>query len=305
MNGLKTTALLCALLLIASPAAANAEDEPSYRGDYIRLHVVADDDSALKQGEKLAVRDSVRQAANNLLAGCDTADEAFARLSTHADDLKSAALAVLDDEDGVSIETGVFAFPDRQYGALFLPAGEYRAVRVVLGRGEGHNWWCVLYPSLCLEVDGENEKTVIFYSSVARWLESLFAGDKVDTWPIMPRENILSAASWLIALDEPASDEAPDESAESQPDSAEVLPAMETAFPQQPMPRENVLDAASWLSVLGEPDSGEASDKNAESQPDIAGTLPAMETASPQPPISARTCVRAADRRGAVQEAIA
>ena len=58
MNGLKTAALLCALLLIASPAAASAGDELD-RGDYIRLHVVADDDSALRQGEKLAVRDGV------------------------------------------------------------------------------------------------------------------------------------------------------------------------------------------------------------------------------------------------------
>ena len=238
MNGLKTAALLCALLLIASPAAAHAEDESSYRGGYIRLHVVADDDSALRQAEKLAVRDGVRQAANDLLAGCDTADEAFACLSKHTDDLKSAAQAVLDDRNSalaVSVETGVFAFPDRQYGALFLPAGDYRAVRVVLGRGEGHNWWCVLYPSLCLEADGENEKTVIFYSSVARWLESLFAGDEVDAWPSMPRENVLNAASWLSALGEPACGEASAKSAESQSSSAEVLPATETASPQQPI----------------------------------------------------------------------
>ena len=235
MNGLKTAALFCALLLIASPAAARAEDESSYCGDYIRLHIVADDDSALKQAEKLAVRDGVRQAANDLLAGCDTADEAFARLSKHADDLKSAALAVLDDRNSalaVSVETGVFAFPDRQYGALFLPAGDYRAVRVVLGRGEGHNWWCVLYPSLCLEADGENEKTVIFYSSVARWLESLFSGDEADAWPPMPSENILNAASWLNTLGESASGETSNKGAESQSDSAETLAAMETASPQ-------------------------------------------------------------------------
>ena len=255
MNGLKTAALFCALLLIASPAAARAEDESSYCGDYIRLHVVADDDSALKQAEKLAVRDGVRQAANDLLAGCD---KAFARLSKHTDDLESAALAVLTDWDSalaVSVETGVFAFPDRQYGALFLPAGDYRAVRVVLGRGEGHNWWCVLYPSLCLEADGENERTVIFYSSVARWLESLFSGDEADAWP--------------------------------------------------PMPSENILKAASWLSTLGESASGETSNKGAESQSDSAETLAAMETAFPQPSISAQTRVRMADRRVALQEAIA
>ena len=182
MNGLKTAALLCALLLIASPAAASAGDELD-RGDYIRLHVVADDDSALRQGEKLAVRDGVRQAANALLADCRTADEAFARLSKHTDDLESAAQAVLDDWNSalaVSVETGVFAFPDRQYGALLLPAGDYRAVRVVLGRGEGHNWWCVLYPSLCVldetAYSAGEAPPIEFYSSVGRFLSDLFGG---------------------------------------------------------------------------------------------------------------------------------
>lgn len=255
MNGLKTAALLCALLLIASPAAASAGDELD-RGDYIRLHVVADDDSALRQGEKLAVRDGVRQAANALLADCRTADEAFARLSKHTDDLESAAQAVLDDWNSalaVSVETGVFAFPDRQYGALLLPAGDYRAVRVVLGRGEGHNWWCVLYPSLCLEADGESEKTVIFYSSVARWLQSVFSGNEANAWPSMPSENVLNAASWLNAL--------PESSAAS-------------SSTRQP-------DDARLLSQGG------------------------VRDASPQPPISARIPVRAADRRGALREAIA
>lgn len=255
MNGLKTAALLCALLLIASPAAARTEDESSCCGDYIRLHVVADDDSALRQAEKLAVRDGVRKAASALLTGCDTADEAFARLSKHTDDLKSAAQAVLDNRNSafaVSVETGVFAFPDRQYGALFLPAGDYRAVRVVLGRGEGHNWWCVLYPSLCLEANGKNEKTVIFYSSVARWLESLFSSDEANVWPPMPRENILNAISWLSALCEPDSGEASDKSAENQSDSDEALPAMETASPQSSISARTRVRAAEWRGALQE-----------------------------------------------------
>lgn len=196
MNGLKTAALLCALLLIAAPAAAESEVD---RGEYIRLHVVADDDSALKQGEKLAVRDSVRRAANALLADCGSADEAFARLRVHTDDLEDAALSALDGADSVSVEAGVFSFPDRRYGALFLPAGEYRAVRVVLGRGAGHNWWCVLYPSLCLEADGESEKTVMFYSSVARWIRSIFERNDSAPWPPMPSENVYSPSSWLNA----------------------------------------------------------------------------------------------------------
>ncbi len=256
MNRLKTAALLCALLLTASPAAGTESD----RGDYIRLHVVADDDSALRQGEKLAVRDSVRQASNDLLAGCDTADEAFARLSAHTDELASAAQAALGREDGVSVETGVFAFPERQYGALLLPAGDYRAVRVVLGRGAGHNWWCVLYPSLCLEADGENERAVIFYSSIARWLQSLFADDEAEAWPVMPNENILNATAWLNALPEPLS----------------------------------------ASSILEPPEDARVFQQSS----DESRACPDIQDASAQPPISARIPVRAADRRGALQEAV-
>ena len=179
MNGLKIGALLCALLIMAAPAAA--EKANINRDDYIRLHVVADDDTALKQGVKLAVRDGVRCAANALLSGCGSSNDAFDTLAANVSVLEAAAQAVLDDwgdQGGVSVETGVFAFPDRQYGDLFLPAGDYRAVRVVLGRGAGHNWWCVLYPSLCLNADTEAEQTVMFYSSIARWLSALFGGEK-------------------------------------------------------------------------------------------------------------------------------
>ena len=80
----------------------------------------------------------------------------------------------------MTVETGVFAFPDRIYGELFVPAGDYRALRVTLGEGEGHNWWCVLYPSLCVLDEtayyaGE-VPPIEFYSSVGRFLSDLFGG---------------------------------------------------------------------------------------------------------------------------------
>ena len=80
----------------------------------------------------------------------------------------------------VTVETGAFAFPDRVYGALFVPAGDYRALRVTLGEGGGHNWWCVLYPSLCVVDEAAyyagEEAPIEFYSSVGRFLRDLFGG---------------------------------------------------------------------------------------------------------------------------------
>ena len=74
-----------------------------------------------------------------------------------------------------SAETGVFDFPDRIYGNVPVPAGRYRALRITIGGGEGHNWWCVLYPKLCAldEIDYAGGEPV-YYSKILRWI-----GDKI------------------------------------------------------------------------------------------------------------------------------
>ena len=70
----------------------------------------------------------------------------------------------------------MFEFPDRRYGGVFVPAGDYRALRVVIGAGEGHNWWCVLYPSLCLPEGAEGEMR--FHSAILDWLRGLLGGGR-------------------------------------------------------------------------------------------------------------------------------
>ena len=75
----------------------------------------------------------------------------------------------------VSCEAGIFAFPDREYGAVNVPAGDYRALRVVIGAGAGHNWWCVLYPSLCWPEDVPRDAP--FYSAIWNWLVEWFGGE--------------------------------------------------------------------------------------------------------------------------------
>ena len=145
---------------------------------YIRLHVVAADDGAAAQALKLEVRDATLAAARALLAGCDGADEAWARIGENVDALESAAARrarELGYEGPVTARTGVFDFPDRHYGGVFVPAGEYRALRVVIGPGAGHNWWCVLYPSLCVP---EGEGPVLYDWALLGWLGRLLGGGK-------------------------------------------------------------------------------------------------------------------------------
>ena len=157
--------------------AADLEGVPA--SDYIRLHVVAEDDGEAAQALKLKLRDAVLDAARALLAGCPDADAAWAAVCENAEALRRAAEDAARDEGyagPVAAETGRFDFPDREYGGVFVPAGEYRALRVVIGAGEGRNWWCVLYPTLCLQGDAAPGEPVVFHSVIWDWLRRLFGG---------------------------------------------------------------------------------------------------------------------------------
>ena len=142
--------ILCALLalmLLGSCASAQALPE------MVRLHVVAEDDSPQAQALKLELRDVCLRCAEVCLWDAGNADEAYRRLENHLSDFEAACTArarELGYEGEIRAETGTFDFPDRVYGSVKVPAGEYRALRVTIGAGEGHNWWCVLYPSLCV-----------------------------------------------------------------------------------------------------------------------------------------------------------
>ena len=102
----------------------------------------------------------------------DVPVSAYIRLHVVAAD-DSAAAQALGYEGPVTARTGVFDFPDRHYGAVFVPAGQYRALRVVIGEGEGHNWWCVLYPSLCAP---GAEGPVIYDWALLGWVMRLLGG---------------------------------------------------------------------------------------------------------------------------------
>lgn len=166
------------MLLAAIPArAASLNDVPV--SQYIRLHVVAADDGAAAQALKLRVRDAVLAAVRPLVADCGDADEAWRRIVESVEALQAAAAArawALGYDGPVVAETGVFDFPDRHYGAVFVPAGEYRALRVVIGAGEGRNWWCVLYPSLCVPEDAPPLRWAL--PEWLRGLRGLLGGEK-------------------------------------------------------------------------------------------------------------------------------
>jgi len=137
-------AVLFALALCLPVRSGSAENE-----NILRLHIIANSDSAADQQVKLKVRDAVLACVK---AG-GSAEETVSYVKEHGAELLAAAENVLRENGfsyGAQLMLGRFDFPDRWYGSTLYPAGSYNALRVVLGDGAGQNWWCVLFPPLCI-----------------------------------------------------------------------------------------------------------------------------------------------------------
>lgn len=117
-----------------------------------RLHVIANSNSDEDQSLKYKVRDSILNYMNNICKDCNSKQEAINIVSEHQEEFKQVALETIKNEGysyTVKIEIGNFEFPTKQYGDISLPAGFYDALKVEIGKAEGRNWWCVMFPSLC------------------------------------------------------------------------------------------------------------------------------------------------------------
>ena len=137
---------LCVTLFTGVWAQARSERLAS---SLIRLHVLAVSDDETEQAVKLTVRDSVLAYLSPRLAGAESAAEAREIIEREKPGIEGAARAVSGGRQ-VTVTLGRENYPTRQYGGFSLPAGSYTSLRVVLGEGKGHNWWCVVFPPLCL-----------------------------------------------------------------------------------------------------------------------------------------------------------
>jgi len=118
----------------------------------IRFHVLANSDSELDQALKRAVRDAILKDVSPLLAVSQSLDESRQILKKVRPDMERIGRSVVKmwgKDYSVRTEYGTFPFPTKSYGSLVLAAGDYEALRVVIGKGQGSNWWCVLFPPLC------------------------------------------------------------------------------------------------------------------------------------------------------------
>lgn len=164
------------LALLISAGAAFGSDCEELRGDVLRLHILAASDEARDQQIKLETRDEILRRYGRELSAAESREEAEARLRELLGPIEETAREVVrragrDDEVHASIVN--MYFDTRTYGQWTLPAGCYDAVRITIGEAQGHNWWCVLYPPVCVYAaadtaeEGEENPGAVLEDTVA------------------------------------------------------------------------------------------------------------------------------------------
>ena len=133
-------------------------DKQTLRRELVRLHVVAASDSAEDQQLKLRVKDAIVESLQDDLAKLEDAEAAKAYLQANLSKIEALANRVLEEAgctDTARASLAVEAFATRVYETFMLPSGMYEALRITIGEGEGQNWWCVAFPSLCFAATAE------------------------------------------------------------------------------------------------------------------------------------------------------
>ena len=149
-----TSLLLLALVWIGTLIA----DRQRLSDNLVRLHVVAASDSQEDQTVKLKIRDAIIDELQETVALLPDVDSAKAYLQEQLPHLQEIAKNVVTEagmDDSVRVELGQESFPTRHYDTFSLPAGVYESLKITIGEGEGKNWWCVVFPSLCLPATSE------------------------------------------------------------------------------------------------------------------------------------------------------
>jgi stage II sporulation protein R len=170
---------ICVGILVVLVLVSLFADRRELRESVIRLHVVADSDEEGDQAVKLKVRDAVLGVMEDVLAAVKDKKRAEAALQNALPAIKEAADRVLDAEGIIErafISLSEEAFPIRHYDTFSLPAGVYDSLRVTIGSGQGKNWWCVVFPGLCVPAASEEVKDVAASSGFSESLSGSITG---------------------------------------------------------------------------------------------------------------------------------
>ena len=143
---------VCGLMYFYGRATDEQRLQREIDREVIRLHVVANSDSEEDQALKLQVKEEILELLRAQMSEDKTVGMAQQTLRDNLDEIEKTACRCLQDKGydyEVNAELGTCYFPVKEYGDLTFPAGEYKALKVNIGKSEGKNWWCVMYPTLC------------------------------------------------------------------------------------------------------------------------------------------------------------
>ena len=180
MKKLFNRVLICFLLVCLVYAGALVADQQKLQRELIRLHVVAASDSDEDQAIKLRVRNAVLESLRQGLGDAADLGAARAYIQENLPRLEAAAnevLAAAGCGDVAAVKLQAEEFAARVYDTFSLPAGVYEALRVTIGEGEGRNWWCVAFPSLCLPATTEGFEAVAAGAGFSQELTDTLTGE--------------------------------------------------------------------------------------------------------------------------------
>lgn len=168
-----TVGIVVAILFSICSFAKTSEE---IRSDVLRLHVIANSDTSVDQNLKLRLRDYILQEGKDIFNGSVNVENAVKKIEPVLPELEKSAKAFVNragfDYD-VKISLSNEYFTTRTYETVTLPAGKYLALRVVIGSGEGHNWWCVMFPPMCVPAaDKKDEIENVFSEKEIKLVES-------------------------------------------------------------------------------------------------------------------------------------
>ena len=193
------TLLLTFLLFVSALTAIllflPIDGEEQIYNDTFRVHIIAASDKPDDQKAKYRLRDELMPTVCALVADCKTSEEAEAVLLQNIETIEETASRILEKhgtKEGVRAEIGQFRYDRRILDGKVYPAGTYSSLRVVIGEGQGQNWWSVLYPSTALYISsdapaqslyGPNEpvsqENISFRFRSLEWLSSVFSSENI------------------------------------------------------------------------------------------------------------------------------
>ena len=188
MRALSCGVIICGLLSMTGFCAACDDIDDRI----LRFHILANSDSKEDQSLKLKVRDEIVRYTDEMFAQCKNKEDAVNSAKNHITQIEKKASEVIRSNGyDYTVKACVtkMHFDTRTYSDFTLPAGEYDAVRITIGSGEGHNWWCVLYPAVCVpsaeknigsvlnknetDIVTESDKYIIRFK-IVEWIDALF-----------------------------------------------------------------------------------------------------------------------------------